>query len=303
MTIEILSNWKPTTGELTPINGILSDGDPTIGEYIFQLPILEHGRLLRAKLLEHPNTTASVDGLTTPMIEPASSWGALDFTTFTFDDDNPLSFVNVLLNLQPTTFTFDDDNPLHFDNATFNLQPTSIAKRITSTSYAYKWGATISNNHALFKAIIDNNMCHETGESSTLDGLSIKIERSKHGEHTTTVNETTPSSLQDLCPRPHLQVFDPSLNACHLALTAMGSIPPATIPNPVYPMTMTTGIFEVGWLLRKFKAHIAFSCGTMGSDKLLLLRRFGTPLLELGLRSVRQPLVCPSTVRGLSVNR
>jgi len=133
--------------------------------------------------------------------------------------------------MQPTTFTFDDDNPLHFANATFNQQPTSIAKRITSTSYAYKWGATISNNHALFKAIIDNNTRHETGESSTPDGLS------------------------------------------------MGS----------------TTLFAFQNILFRDMAHVSSSCGEKGSVKILLLRRFGTPI---GLRLT----VCPSTVR-LSVNR
>jgi hypothetical protein len=150
----------------------------------------------------------------------------LQQTTFTFDDDNPRSFVNALINLQQTTFTFDDDNPLHFANAKFNLQPTSIAKRSTSTSHAYNWGATKSNNHATFKLIIDNNMHHETGESSTLDGLS------------------------------------------------MGSTTLVAFRN----------------ILFRDMVHASSSCGAKGSEKFLLLRRFGTPLLGIGFT------VCPSTV-------
>ena len=156
----------------------------------------------------------------------------LQQTTFTFDDDNPRSFVNALINLQQTTFTFDDDNPLHFANAKFNLQPTSIAKRSTSTSHAYNWGATKSNNHATFKLIIDNNMHHETGESSTLDGLS------------------------------------------------MGSTTLVAFRN----------------ILFRDMVHASSSCGAKGSEKFLLLRRFGTPLLGIGFT------VCPSTVSRLDSN-
>jgi len=71
-TISTFSNGEPTSGEPTSITDILPNGEPTYGEHIVPLPALEHGRLFRAKLFEHFNTSASIDGLlrTTTSPEP-----------------------------------------------------------------------------------------------------------------------------------------------------------------------------------------------------------------------------------------
>lgn len=164
--------------------------------------------------------------------------------------------------------------------------------------------------HELIKAAATTNMAilgltfDDDDPATTAHGEStspaIKIERSKHGEHTTPADETAPSSLQFLCPRPHLQVSDPCPNVCHLVLTTMGSIPPDTNPDPAYSLTTTTDTFEVGWFLRKFKAYIAFSCGTMGSDKLLLLLEYMVPPLGLAFRV--RVLVRPYVLRSVRLS-
>jgi len=148
---------------------------------------------------------------------------------------------------------------------------------------------------------------------------TIKPERSKHGEHTTIVYEIVSPSFQISCQcpqtqvldsshtvrhqavttmgstseavNPPAQVYDPSLNVCHLAVTTMGSNPEAVNDDTTYSIIISADVYEVSWFLLKFRTLIEFSCGTMGSDKILFLLEYVAPLVRVRI------MVCLSVLQ------